>query len=71
MSGLDSNDTLQNKNCESLFSVLSNLLQAMTAQAELLATQNKLMAEIVSQNQELIAMFEPQDTEPPLHDTLD
>lgn len=71
MSGLDNNDTPHDKNCGNLYSVISSLLQAMTAQTEMIAQQNRLMSEIVAQNQELIAMFEPQDAENATGDTLD
>ena len=41
----------------------NNQSQAMTAQSNLLAEQNKVMARIVDQNNELIAMMQTEDDE--------
>ena len=42
---------------------MNNQSQAMTAQSNLLAEQNKVMARIVDQNNELIAMMQTEDDE--------
>ena len=46
-----------------LLQAMNNQSQAMTAQSNLLAEQNKVMARIVDQNNELIAMMQTEDDE--------
>ena len=46
-----------------MLQAMSNQSQAMTAQSNLLAEQNKVMARIVDQNNELIAMMQTEDDE--------
>lgn len=44
-----------------MLQAMNNQSQAMTAQSNLLAEQNKVMARIVDQNNELIAMMQTED----------
>lgn len=46
-----------------MLQAMNNQSQAMTAQSNLLAEQNKVMARIVDQNNELIAMMQTEDDE--------
>ena len=46
-----------------MLQAMHNQSQAMTAQSNLLAEQNKVMARIVDQNNELIAMMQTEDDE--------
>lgn len=46
-----------------MLQAMNNQSQAMTAQNNLLAEQNKVMARIVDQNNELIAMMQTEDDE--------
>ena len=46
-----------------MLQAMNNQSQAMTAQSNLLAEQNKVMARIVDQNNELIAMMQTKDDE--------
>ncbi len=46
-----------------MLQAMNNQSQAMTAQSNLLAVQNKVMARIVHQNNELIAMMQTEDDE--------
>ena len=46
-----------------MLQAMSNQSQATTAQSNLLAEQNKVMARIVDQNNELIAMMQTEDDE--------
>ena len=46
-----------------MLQAMNNQSQAMTAQSNLLAEQNKVMARIVDQNNELIAMMQAEDDE--------
>ena len=46
-----------------MLQAMNNKSQAMTAQSNLLAEQNKVMARIVDQNNELIAMMQTEDDE--------
>lgn len=46
-----------------MLQAMNNQSQAMTAQSNLLAEQNKFMARIVDQNNELIAMMQAEDDE--------
>lgn len=46
-----------------MLQAIHNQSQAMTAQSNLLAEQNKVMARIVDQNNELIAMMQTEDDE--------
>ena len=46
-----------------MLQAMSNQSQATTAQNNLLAEQNKVMARIVDQNNELIAMMQTEDDE--------
>ena len=46
-----------------MLQAMNNQSQAMTAQSNLLAEQNKVMARIVDQNNELIAMMQNEDDE--------
>ena len=56
--GCASNDLLVE-----MLQAMNNQSQAMTAQNNLLAEQNKVMARIVDQNNELIAMMQTEDDE--------
>ena len=46
-----------------MLQAMNNQSQAMTAQNNLLAEQNKVMARFVDQNNELIAMMQTEDDE--------
>ena len=46
-----------------MLQAMNNQSQAMTAQSNLLAEQNKVMVRIVDQNNELIAMMQTEDDE--------
>lgn len=46
-----------------MLQAMNNQSQAMTAQSNLLAEQNKVMARIVDQNNELIAMMQTENDE--------
>ena len=46
-----------------MLQAMNSQIQAMTAQSNLLAEQNKVMARIVDQNNELIAMMQAEDDE--------
>ena len=46
-----------------MLQAMNNQSQAMTAQSNLLAEQNKVMARIVDQNNELIAMMQTEGDE--------
>ena len=46
-----------------MLQAMNNQSQAMTAQNNLLAEQNKVMARIADQNNELIAMMQAEDDE--------
>ena len=46
-----------------MLQAMNSQSQAMTAQSNLLAEQNKVMARIVDQNNELIAMMQTEDDE--------
>ena len=46
-----------------MLQAMNNQSQAMTTQSNLLAEQNKVMARIVDQNNELIAMMQTEDDE--------
>ena len=46
-----------------MLQAMNNQSQAMTAQSNLLAERNKVMARIVDQNNELIAMMQTEDDE--------
>ena len=46
-----------------MLQAMNNQSLAMTAQSNLLAEQNKVMARIVDQNNELIAMMQTEDDE--------
>ncbi|MGO1158701.1 hypothetical protein ACTL4S_07785 [Acinetobacter lwoffii] len=46
-----------------MLQAMNNQSQATTAQSNLLAEQNKVMARIVDQNNELIAMMQTEDDE--------
>lgn len=46
-----------------MLQAMNNQSQAMTAQSNLLAEQNKIMARIVDQNNELIAMMQTENDE--------
>lgn len=46
-----------------MLQAMNNQSQAMTAQSNLLAEQNKVMARIIDQNNELIAMMQTEDDE--------
>lgn len=46
-----------------MLQAMHNQSQEMTAQSNLLAEQNKVMARIVDQNNELIAMMQTEDDE--------
>ena len=46
-----------------MLQAMNNQSQAMTAQSNLLAEQNKVMARIIDQNNELIAMMQAEDDE--------
>ena len=46
-----------------MLQAMNNQSQAMTAQNNLLAEQNKVMARIVDQNNELMAMMQTEDDE--------
>ena len=46
-----------------MLQAMNNQSQAMTAQNNLLAEQNKVMVRIVDQNNELIAMMQTEDDE--------
>lgn len=46
-----------------MLQAMNNQSQAMTAQSNLLAEQNKVMARIVDQNNDLIAMMQTEDDE--------
>lgn len=46
-----------------MLQAMNNQSQAMTAQNNLLAEQNKVMTRIVDQNNELIAMMQAEDDE--------
>ena len=46
-----------------MLQAMNNQSQAKTAQSKLLAEQNKVMARIVDQNNELIAMMQTEDDE--------
>ena len=46
-----------------MLQAMNNQSQAMTAQSNLLAEQNKVMARIVDQNNELIVMMQTEDDE--------
>lgn len=46
-----------------MLQAMHNQSQAMTAQSNLLAEQNKVMARIVDQNNELIAMMQTENDE--------
>lgn len=56
--GCASNDLLVE-----MLQAMNSQSQAMTAQSNLLAEQNKVMARIVDQNNELIAMMQTEDDE--------
>ena len=65
MSGLKSKQNEQPNACNCACNgLVLELLQAMTAQSKVMAEQNKLMAQIVDQNNELIARLDVEDDEP-------
>ena len=71
MSGLNNKQSEQGGACKcvcnglliEMLQAMNNQSQAMTAQSNLLAEQNKVMARIVDQNNELIAMMQTEDDE--------
>lgn len=54
---------VSNASLVEMLQAMNNQSQAMTAQSNLLAEQNKVMARIVDQNNELIAMMQTEDDE--------
>lgn len=57
MSGLKNKQNEQPKECKCACNgLVLEMLQAMSAQGNLMTEQNKLMAQIIDQNNELIAM---------------
>ena len=66
MSGLKNKQKEQPKECECACNgLVLEMLQAMTAQSNLMTEQNKLMAQIVDQNNQLLAQLESDDSEEP------
>lgn len=66
MSGLKNKKNEQPKECECACSgLVLEMLQAMAAQSNLMTGQNKLMAQIVDQNNQLLAQLESDDSEEP------
>ena len=64
VSGLKVKPKEQRKECDCACNgLVLELLQAMTAQSKVMAEQNKLMAQIVDQNNELIARLDVEGDE--------
>jgi len=62
VSGLKNKPKEQQKECGCACNgLVLEMLQAMTAQDKLMAEQNKLMAQIVDQNNQLLAQLESDD----------
>jgi hypothetical protein len=74
VSGLRNKPKEQPKECGCACNgLVLEMLQGMTAQSKLMTEQNKLMAQIVDQNNQLLAQLESDDSEEPKskHEYLD
>lgn len=66
VNGLSNNMKDQKNDCTcACNSLVLEMLQAMTAQSKLMMEQNKLMAQIIDQNNQLLAQSESDDSEEP------